>query len=583
MKWKLKDGRTVTYDDGVLEGDDLLTDQIIGFINDDAMLEDPVLGTPFIAGWDTNEQASVTITAILLMLVGAENLVEAPGIGEPNSLDSFALVEPSDASLARTGWATSFVRIMEKARQRRFGSRSEAGRYAAYVRWSRQQGVEPVGVAEWQQMQTPTATESMSTDAMADEIRGLIRDLQPELEDFRKRCGEPDSDQVQLLDPIEVDQMLGRPKGRPHNSKILGYTAEEYAQLSKILEERGKPGVYVRQGDGRVFVPTQRTLDLMKKTQEIGSKIDNMMNKAIEEAGLSEQYAKIKDLGNRLWKKEKDAHELVEGLPWLKQINLADKGSQLLPVVGELIPAMDAIRAVKLSVLKQVTDIGIKPPLVVTKTLFAPDRYREDLITEFQDRMDQASQRIPSRWQKAIDSVDYLHPDIADKNAFGQRGPAGQRESVIFYSKSPDLPFRRSVGMKLADKARTENDTGILSHELTHAAEAYIPSLAVMNDAFLGYRVIGTKPSSPNSFANGTTPPLGERMTKVDVRNTGYGEFAPDHLTETYAGILYQHNGREILSVGADHVFMTQPLLGRVGVIDADYSSFVLGQLAVGG
>lgn len=571
MTWMTTDGRTVTWEDGLLEGDGFLVDLILGFVKCDALLTQPGGFDVVIASLDGEEQAFNTVTSVLLDEVGLAGLADVPQFGDPNATDGFVFVKPAERPPLE-----KWLKVMLKGRQRRFASRSEAGRYAAYVRWANNAGVTEIATPEqWKQMNLTSGQTSGGESDDPPHIRDAkqaVADLQADLDKFRTKANklfEKDNLPVDMntLSPrnfikMMIDEgVIGKSESassreldltqEPGKFEIVGKPAflrtEEFAKFGKWCEKNGLPGVLlgvrpdvVKDTEGRlVFIPSPKTVELVQKVQAVGEKIKTAID--IE---TGQNSPEMQEFFARFPKKT-----ITWQMPTAKQASLDD--------IAKLHDLADR----RLDVVSRIIPMGAE----VKFTSVQPEQFPKFPVPSlrhaehFENATSVAQRFIPKAWGEAISKTNLRNADISSFSA-AKNEISLHVESLYGNGKnSGDVALSRQIG-------------SVLRHEMVHAAEWNIKSLGVLSLAFQSMATMAPVPS--RAVTTWQTSFHGQSM-----RSDGT---AVADISVPYATKTYRVPASEMLSVGLDSYLQFQPQYGRVMNAEGiGYQAWSLGMLAV--
>lgn len=600
MRWSLEDGRSVLWSDGVLTGDKEIIDLVDAMREGEPLLvEEGGMGDYLEASIDDYQSAYWTLRVALETFAEGKQKVIAPKYETDLVIDQpqAELPEPTQKKRAEARWVT----IMVKARARRFASRSEAGQYAAYVRWSRQQGNEPLAPDEWRSMsqamgmdRTSTAGDGAGAPARnekIEEIKNAIADLQ---EDLKVMANMP-------LSHLLEENLI----------QAGSLTEDSYRQWSTEMDAEGRPGDWmavdsrgangIAMGIVSSFVPTERSLETLSKVQRVGSMIEAETARRARERGLSDQQHELIALQEQLAKQvgTLDRYEpkakTIERIPLDQFLLRADQGE--LPRAKTLIDeylkvANQQIEYMKIrqEVMAEIVPVGIK---IVDPRLLSASRVPLDTESKalYQAALDKMPRMIPDgvAFADTGASFDTLTRtvDLPTKSMIGNR-----ISMTASPARSAETEFFRTLGKRVD----VEHMMGaVAAHEFTHASQARNKVVDALTHTFHANRTIGTpatfvggKDRNAGSFYVGTINPFFKRVNqpKRSFEDLNGEIYDPDQYMVPYAGRRYPHKGghapTEVLSVGVEQAYFGNPGLARAGAIDSDYRSFVLGTIAVG-
>lgn len=571
MTWQTADGQTITWDDGLIEGDSYLVELILSLVECDALLTQPGGFDVVIASLDSEEQAFNTITSVLLTEVGLDGLVEVPQFGDPNATDGFTFVK-TEVRPPLEKW----LKIMLKGRQRRFASRSEAGRYAAYVRWATNAGVAEIASPEqWKQMNDTSAPSGQGESDDPPHIRDAkqaVADLQKDLAEFAEKVDatwgnktSPNSMDSKLQDPFQFMQMMAQigvikiPKDMPvhkqdkylseradnirnfeddqgNQPKDIFLRADEFKRFGKWCEAQGVAGVIMagKGRDGVLFIPSPKTIDLLKKIEATGQKIKTAVD--IETGQNTPEMKAFFDKFN--------AHA---------NSPLVSAGSPTKDDLKRLSLLGDA----RLEVIRKIIPMGIDASGLVDRS----QKMTDFQLTTLAKGSSEAQRFVPSAWQKYLRDT---KTEGAPVNAFSTTRDEIYFHADFYYGKGApdDTLYARQIG-------------SVLRHEMTHAAENNSKTIGLLSSAYLSYQTMGRTATEP--IPSGTTG-----YTLYAQRHYDNGIGLQSGLPVKYSAMSYGALASETLTVGLDSYLMFQPQYGRVMNTESlGYEAWSLGMLAV--
>lgn len=538
MTWMTTDGRTVTWEDGLLEGDGFLVDLILGFVRCDALLTQPGGFDMVIASLDGEEQAFNTVTSVLLDEVGLAGLADVPQFGDPNATDGFVFVKPAERPPLE-----KWLKVMLKGRQRRFASRSEAGRYAAYVRWANNAGVTEIATPEqWKQMnlasgQTPGG-ESDDPPHIRD-AKQAVADLQADLDEFRAKANQLfDGDEVPIDEfiqsPLQFCEQLksigvfkddanpfvraSRFTLQEGEGEIVGkpqiMTKEEFVRFGKYCEKYGIPGMLVGVPDpvnphmGRVvFIPSPKTVALVQKVQAVGEKIKTAIDIETGQNSpeIQEFFQKFRTRANKFTHPNKATQPSMNDLA-----KLSAEADKRLAVVSKIVP-MGA-------------DVAWKSVKSSQEKVFA-------------EATSVAQRFVPKAWGEAISNASLKQ---------------GSESSFRASTNEVGLHLEPEYGRTKGTAQTYGRQLGsILRHEMVHAAEHNLRSVGVLSLAFQSMATMGNVP----------TRAMTDSVHGQNMRSDGS---AQSDISLKYATRMYRIAASEMLTTGLDMYLQFQPQFGRV-------------------
>lgn len=575
MRWSLSDGRYISWEEGVLDGDTEIVQLVEMMVQEPA---DPVveegMGDEFPASIDDWQSAYWTIKTAISLFVEGDIEVDAPPYPTIGDVD-----QPEDAMHESTSttskMAKAWIAVMLKGRRRVFASRSEAGRYAAYIRWSRAQGAEPMTVQQWQEMNASVASPPAGG---IDAIKSMVADLREDIEFLRSGIPRDWSQQLSTF------------------TKSSELNPENYDKFSDEVEAQGKAGQYLEKeisGDGDLrflaFVPTRRALATMRKVQAVGEAIEQEVQRRAKEKGLvdrSEEMAVVESKMAKIMGQTKDSADLSDAA---YQAEFRPGLKRLLKEYTKLGNEQTEIAKLRQEVLAEIVPTGIKLKEVKGKELslanaVQPAILRQPLDAVSLDLIASGLKVLPTGW---VDSV-----KIARSGA-----PAFLPDNnMVIMPTRADFERHSIFGPSLGYQDYASQMRAMVSHEATHFAEQNNPALRVLTYTFHAHRTFGTTSTGEaGTFRKGTVEPLEQRIGgTVEVSEVQNYASEHDQYGDNYAGRRYSYSqntvrpalnagGRamEVLTVGLDNVLFGQYGLGRGGGVDADYRNFVMGALTI--
>lgn len=570
MRWSLSDGRELTWDQGVLDGDAGLVELVEVMCDEPAeLVVERGMGDTLEASIDDWFSAYWTILAALETAAEVAKVeVEAPVFpvseGELDQWSDATVMEtPARPLTKKRAWLS----VMLKARARMFASRSEAGRYAAYIRWSRTNGVEPVGVDEWKRLNSAGQPSLSGMDA----IRGAIADLQADMEFMAKGLGIPSDGRV--------------------DARMM--TPEEYDKWSDETEAQGLSGQFAvvesvndagNTFSTQVFLPTKRAVATMQKVQAIGQAIEDEVQRRAKERGIKDVSDEITEISDRLAKTMGEPDftnpDLTDAAQRAGYETSVERGMKQYAKAGKQLAELAAIRR---EVVSELVETGITPKKITNAEQKKYNKYRDIISPQILDQLDmkvyaEGMKHLPRSWVPNVRIARGTSPSFLPD------------ENLVLLPPRLLLASNRIFGPTMRFQEPKELLAGISGHEVVHYSEHNNSALRALVYTFEAHRTLGTGPlgSVGGSFGDGSVPPLRERIGQpVRVEESGYYNTYPDQYGDAYAGRFYGGQGggpaKEILTVGLDHAYFGQYGMGRGRALDADYLGFVLGSLVSGG
>jgi len=494
---------------------------------------------------------------------------------------------------------------LEKAK---FASRSEAGRYAAHVRWSRERGIEPTPVDQWRAgQQTPTAT---GRSAEMQKIVDLRESVAARLAKLKILDGGDPSDFLGQLNTFS------NPDGG--NDMLLdeeSFVAADVWDQTKIPAETPSQihKAWLVDVDGWL-VPNAEVMQLMFDVTELGSLINQEVQRRIDaknsfvpgeysveserlktaaqmdlpidsfDTGLAAFVKTLNTAGGkpigpddplftqyRIVRMRDDAKEMASALGIdFKFDDLLATGNvervvqnlmELRARAGEKWvelnePVADSSRAIRLQVLKEIRDFGISEADAKSMFYTAEKKMAETLTR----RVTEVLQELPTDWLKRI-------------KATGKFRVEGIAETASSWSAANQV-VRMSPYSTL----------GTAIHEMVHMYEDRTPSVKALISAFDYHRTTGNvkqrseRTTTVKNFADRLMSSSFEALT--DELSLGYTRFEDDYL-DPYAGRIYRtrFSAHEQVTTSTDHLLF--PNRFRFNKIDVELAAFTMGIWAV--
>ena len=257
---------------------------------------------------------------------------------------------------------------MKKARPRQFASRSEAGRYAAHIRWANQRGQEPLSVEAWRAQETGgqsaiTADSDMAEfDRLRTEAVEAMR-LVSEIDDERlmsvisgsptwsaqyERLKTPDEQATFKRDMMMIvppDQPFGQPKsqvrinGEAWSNASPAEREAMYLEASKqALQGVGNPPIrsnfILIEGFGKPpklhaqSVPAQHMVDATEAVKKVGAFVEQQV--ANEIAKLSATNRQIDQQMSELAQTKRNAQNALRVANEKAQMDMESLKSELI-------------------------------------------------------------------------------------------------------------------------------------------------------------------------------------------------------------------------------------------------------------
>lgn len=594
MRWSFSNGRAVTWDDGIISGDE----ELVTFI--EIMVEPPALN---VYDWGIGDQVAASLedwdVAYWTLAYAFEALKpdDATIIRPPYPFLNGATDQPDLDPLSETPSSeptrkNRWLEVMLKGRARQFASRSEAGRYAAYVRWSKQNGVVPASVAEWKQ-----ANATAPANEAVERIKQMVSDLEGDLDWLAQNEANSNELGKQAKTTIESIADGAVVDGRP--SSEAGY--QKWAERMDAL---GVTGQYVDIGDTlatqaaswtgnerhMIFLPTPRTLEILKKVQAVGAEVEAEAQKRITAAGLDQVEAKMTDAVVKL------ARELQsDPAVTVKTLSRIELGS--LDQIDERLTVGSFVGSKSQSEHRAAIRDAISEISKLTPQAEAVAKIRRDLLKEINGTNDDLAGDWAVNPQSAIAVKDYklfqeAATQIPTRWVVGGAQVGSGYEGYAFSPSKQLVMLERSANIQTAAKRMgVPMDTdqafrGAAFHEMTHYAEHSNPALRTLTNTFYTNRILRT---SRGPILQ-TDKPIGQRLKGRPVVDDTSGYISmPDELGSKYAGRSYpvtsitKSRSSEVLTVGVDHLLSASAVWLRTGFgMDADYKNFVMGALVVG-
>ena len=530
---------------------------------------------------------------------------------------------------------------MMKARPRMFASRSEAGRYAAHIRWANNRGETPMTVEQWRANESGMATPG--------EPAGGIELVQYRITKAKEAMAVVDKISTRYMRESFVKSDEDADTNRRYDELVRSdfkfTTEEQYLEASERarqgIDKDGNevpPSNFLVNGHGEV-VPAKHMVDAMEAVKDVGRAIEQEVQARVGERGVKSTSEKVdalislkaeavtqqaearRNFLNRKYEgvrvvqnivRERNERLRAEGqtagfVPYegirrpshplhdlykqeVARIETAYKDakkavSSLDKRLAQAQEANSQISDTRLEVLGEVRNLGGEWKGLATATLDtmyygAGKASPKTLAKGLQSVL---ATHMPTTWAETLSAT---YPTVILR----QSGGGGAFADRDFGRALISLPASRKSGF-------SPQSAGI--HELTHAIEYANPRVHNLVSTFRAERSYGYDATESQSsvipagqpgsrILSGATP-MSSRLTQpMDAVKTidggGYSfEGREDMYGDKYAGRWYGPNrvkSNEQLTTGVQGAFYGHERPERFGNMDSEHIAFALGVMA---
>ena len=530
---------------------------------------------------------------------------------------------------------------LRKARARMFASRSEAGRYAAHVRWANNRGEAPMTVEQWRANESGMATSGEPAGgielvqyrmAKAKEALDVVENISARYSSYLDSMSEEDSDTVSRV-------------GELARSGFRFTTEDEYLAASERAKEGidadGKevpPSNFLVNGHSEV-VPAKHMVDAMEAVKDVGRAIEQEVEARVEARGVkstSETITALLDSKKQALEQQEDARRQfinrqyegvrlvqqmvrehndqlrIEGktagfVPWenirsrshpfhnfykqeVERIETQYKDakkavSALDKKLSQTQQANSQIADTRREVLGEVRELGGEWKGLASATIdtvyYGAGKASAKTLAKGLESV--LTTHMPTRWTEMLSNV---YPRVVLRQSGGGGAFADRGNGTALVS----LPANRKSGF-------SPQSAGI--HELTHAVEYANNRIHNLVATFRAERSYGYDAKESQSsvipagmpgsrILSGATP-MSSRLTQPmdTVKTIQEGNFKfegrEDMYGDTYAGRWYGPNrvrSNEQLTTGIQGAFYGHERPERFGNMDSEQIAFALGVMA---
>jgi len=530
---------------------------------------------------------------------------------------------------------------MMKARPRMFASRSEAGRYAAHIRWANNRGETPMTVEQWRANESGMATPG--------EPAGGIELVQYRITKAKEAMAVVDKISTRYMRESFVKSDEDADTNRRYDELVRSdfkfTTEEQYLEASERarqgIDKDGNevpPSNFLVNGHGEV-VPAKHMVDAMEAVKDVGRAIEQEVQARVGERGVTSTSEKVDALislkaeavrqqtearRNFLSRKidsvlsvqrlvnEHNQQLRAEGKTagFIDSWNIRDRShpfhdryqqevarieaeykdakkavSSLDKQLAQAQQANSQISDTRLEVLGEVRKLGGEWKALSTATLDSVyygsgKASAKTLAKGLQSVM---ATHMPTRWAETLSAV-YPKVELRQSGGGGAFADRGFGKALV------SLPASRKAGF-------SPQSAGI--HELTHAIEYASTRVHNLVSTFRAERSYGYDATESQSsvipagqpgsrILSGATP-MSSRLTQPmdTVKTITQGNFTyegrEDMYGDTYAGRWYGPNrvkSNEQLTTGVQGAFYGHESPERFGNMDSEHIAFALGVMA---
>jgi len=419
---------------------------------------------------------------------------------------------------------------LEKAK---FASRSEAGRYAAHIRWSRESGVEPLTPEAWRAQQSGGSTVTPPPPPPASALEGLKQAMASEkVKKLRADIEELSLSPVMNVSADGLDLVLTGTIPQVVNTGVLsGNRANGYRLNAGAIQ-------------------------MMDDVIDLGE----LVVEAINEVAGTNVAVLVDDAVRRFdatWKQMNEwESELSNSEESLRGGRLGEVRARIraLRLSGEVVPPELQTEAVQLT--RQISD-----EFWIERTGKTRSDYYTDVVMASRGLIDQArktqvdavlavlSQLVPmgsvtpalhgSQAKTMRDLIKMVVPEtlITEVNeksrAFRQPGTG---DGILLTKSGGGGHWQRMsmVGKGSGPKILTSSEKNTMIHEYFHAVVEYSPFFAALDNVGLHYRRLGAQDRSMTARDRA----IGLKPEKTHTGSAG-GSVFKDELSEPYSGQFY--------------------------------------------
>lgn len=516
---------------------------------------------------------------------------------------------------------------MRKGRARQFASRSEAGRYAAHIRWANNRGEQPMSLEQWRSTQTgvTTATTAPELEGM-DLVRARVTDAQAAMAEVQRRSEEflargikdPDTGQPLAEDDVVYGKMAVE---ETPGATMLDATVEEWERASSVAR-----GNFVLSSRGEL-VPTKQMIEALEKVKAAGSAIEAEAQKRaagqipddyINQGQKAELFVQVQtkvlaDAKYAYRDRDRLAARMVgesrywqmnEGHPKWEEFKVAKQAiaDSLTRAKKDLVSAQEELKRVsalasplseaRIAVLKEIRPFGstwdaLQTPQKSASPYVSGTASPETLAKPLREVL---RNFVPTGMGETLNNVKTLR--------------LAQVSSGGYFIEQPDYS---EIGLPTTRKHGAMSPLSVAIHELTHAIEysslsrvhplvaAFREDRRFSYDAKTSFGMTGVPVGAVGHVTHRDATPFGQRMlrgmdavgslTKQDGFLQSSTPSYTDKFGDPYAGRKYTESGglvqraksNEQLTVGIQAAVFGHEAPSRFGAVDSDHISFALG------
>lgn len=486
----------------------------------------------------------------------------------------------------------------------KFSSRSEAGRYAAHIRWMNQRGMTPMTVEQWKTQNTGGSERMRKIQSMQADVSGRLQKLNDLLsksgltteamwnlsrygkDDYlvvdAKDWGKTsitDSSQNPLATWLVEVQFeapdIGWTKYKVPNAEVMALM-EDVKTLGALIEEEAQERANA--GNLRAMTGAEAAREYISNLasaqreithyQTLTTKfLDDFLNfkPSVDDGGSKfEQYAKSGKpelIGNIL--RQDTGESLAQ---FIESQNITDEKvliSALMDKTSSLVNDLNKLGFDQNTLAKHRREV-----LAEIRSFGADEGTPYEIVTGFnfpngapvEVRIANAMQNLPTAW---IDNLKTYTQKTTHK---------ALRAKTVHEMQSGFIESAHII------QTSANTQTAFVVHELIHAVEAAIPAVRVMTHAFGVNRRVGNFRPSDEKF--GST--FSKRLQTGVVENTNANGYVEDSYADKYSGRVYggyPYSSHEQLTTGTDHSLFVNSIRQH-DRIDLDQLAFTLGMWA---
>ena len=485
---------------------------------------------------------------------------------------------------------------VEKAK---FASRSEAGRYAAHVRWSRERGIEPIPVEEWRTgQQIPEKVRSPRMQKIV-EMRASIQSRLAKLNDLLQR-----EDVLRFAGTIKT---LADAEGFEDMAETLPHVKAadwEKTTIPQQVDKYAPAQWWAVVVDGRV-IPNAEVMGLMYDIMEVGELIALEAEERYSSSGKEVDFETEKKAAGESFMLGKSMSRIKNEF-WGVLVEVAARQKGKWVSADELMKQTkteNSFQTIKLYSGLQISDPSKKmPPEQLTKELLKFEKLVDEKIAELTVPVADSLRAIRLEVLKEIGGFGVTQ-DEAEKAVRPSHFGAKARQRVVAALRELPTSWVRQVtkmgGLSVTESPAPDmasfnyknrqiqvgagSSLGVAVHETVHAVEYDYPLMNIMLNSFDWHRATNwsgvLEPRTTKGYAKRLKAGTFETPTNFSVDPNSLR--IRDGYLDEYSGRIYRNSrfdAHEQLTVAGDHLLF--PNENRKDVIDLDHMVFALGMWA---